>query len=133
MATLTDTIGDFINRLTTAVAVRKASVSVPYSTLKFQIALLLKREGYLGEIKEEESGPYKHLIVELLYDADGEPRIHGVKRISKPGRRLYAGSTDVMPHKYGKGAIVLTTPKGIMTDADARKNRVGGETMFSIW
>lgn len=130
---ITDVIGDFINRLTTATAVRKSTVSVPFSSLKHQIALVLKREGYLGEISETEDGVSKLLTVELVYDPDGEPRIHGVKRISKPGRRLYASVRDVIPVKNGKGCMVITTPKGIMTDKDARKNRVGGETMFTIW
>jgi small subunit ribosomal protein S8 len=130
---VTDVIGDFINRLTTATAVRKSAVSVPYSNLKFQIALILKREGYVGEISEASEDVGKTLTVELLYDGDGEPRIHGVKRLSKPGRRLYTGVHDVRPVKNGKGCLILTTPRGIMTDKDAHKNRVGGETMFSIW
>lgn len=130
---VTDVIGDFINRLTTATSVRKSEVRVPYSRLKQQIALILKREGYLGEIREDEDGVQKVLAVSLVYDPDGEPRIHGVKRISKPGRRLYASVHDIRPVKNGKGCMVLTTPRGIMTDKDARKNRVGGETMFAIW
>ncbi|MBU6310663.1 30S ribosomal protein S8 [Patescibacteria group bacterium] len=130
---VTDVIGDFINRLTTAVAVRKTHVSVPFSNLKHQIALVLKREGYLGEITEDADGAHKTLTVELIYDPDGEPRIHGVKRISKPGRRLYAPVRDMHSYKNGKGHVVITTPRGIMTDADARRNRVGGETMFAIW
>lgn len=130
---VTDVIGDFINRLTTAVAVKKTQVTVPYSKLKQQIALVLKREGYLGEIREEQNGAGKLLTVELVYDSDGEPRIHGVKRVSKPGRRLYASVHEIIPVKNGKGCMVLTTPRGIMTDKDARKNRVGGETMFTIW
>lgn len=131
---VTDVIGDFINRLTTATAVRKTHVTVPFSGLKHQIALVLKREGYIGEITEDkEDTGVKTLTVELIYDPDGEPRIHGVKRISKPGRRLYTGVHDIHPVKNGKGCLVLTTPRGIMTDKDARRDRVGGETMFTIW
>jgi small subunit ribosomal protein S8 len=130
---VTDVIGDFINRLTTATAVRKTHVTVPFSKLKHQISLVLKREGYLGEITESKGDVGKTLTVELLYDADGEPRIHGVKRISKPGRRLYTGVHAVHPIKNGKGCLILTTPRGIMTDKDARRDRVGGETMFTIW
>lgn len=130
---VTDTIGDFINRLTTATAVKKTTVTIPFSKLKHQIALVLKREGYIGDITEDKAVPGATLTVELMYDADGEPRIHGVKRISKPGRRLYTPVHSIHPVKNGKGLLILTTPKGIMTDADARKNRVGGETMFTIW
>ncbi|MCL9971876.1 MAG: 30S ribosomal protein S8 [Candidatus Pacebacteria bacterium] len=130
---VTDTIGDFINRLTTATAVRKATVTMPFSKLKHQIALVLKREGYLGEISESKGEVGKTLTVELIYDPDGEPRIHGAKRLSKPGRRLYAPVHTIHPIKNGKGCLVLTTPRGIMTDKDARRDRVGGETMFTIW
>jgi small subunit ribosomal protein S8 len=130
---VTDVIGDFVNRLTTATAVRKAHVTLPFSKLKHQISLVLKREGYLGEISESRGEVGKTLTLELMYDPDGEPRIHGVKRISKPGRRLYSSVRAIHPIKNGKGCLILTTPRGIMTDKDARRDRVGGETMFTIW
>lgn len=130
---ITDVIGDFINRLTTATAVKKSHVTLPFSKLKHQIALVLKHEGYLGEITESKDDVGKTLTVELLYSADGDPHIHGVKRLSKPGRRLYSGVHGVRPVKNGQGCLVLTTPRGIMTDKGAHKNRVGGETMFNIW
>ena len=130
---VTDTIADFINRLTTATAVKKTNVTIPYSKLKYQIALVLKREGYLGEITESKDTVGKTFTVEILYEPDGEPRIHGVKRLSKPGRRLYSGVHDIHPVKNGKGCLLLTTPRGIMTDKDAHRDRVGGETMFNIW
>jgi small subunit ribosomal protein S8 len=130
---VTDVIGDFINRLTTATAVKKTEVSIPFSNLKHQVALVLKREGYLGEISETKDVVGKMLTVELLYEPDGEPRIHGVKRLSKPGRRLYTPVHAVHQVKNGKGLLILTTPRGIMTDKDARRDRVGGETMFNIW
>ncbi len=130
---VTDVIGDFVNRLTTATAVRKTHVTLPFSKLKHQISLVLKREGYIGEITESKGEVGKTLTLELIYDPDGEPRIHGVKRISKPGRRLYASVHAIHPIKNGKGCLILTTPRGIMTDKDARRDRVGGETMFTIW
>ena len=130
---ITDRIGDFIVRLKNATAVRKASVAVPFSKLKLAVALALRTSGYLGEVSEEGSGIHKTLVVELLYDAEGLPRINGVKRISKPGRRLYAKAREVFPVKYGKGLMVLSTPQGIVTDREARQNRLGGETLFKIW
>ncbi|MBP6945976.1 MAG: small subunit ribosomal protein S8 [Parcubacteria group bacterium Greene0714_7] len=130
---ITDPIGDFIVRLKNATAVRKASVAVPFSKLKLAVALALRKSGYLGEVSEEGSGIHKTLVVELLYGADGLPRINGVKRISKPGRRLYAKAREVFPVKYGKGLMVLSTPQGIVTDREARQNRLGGETLFKIW
>lgn len=130
---ITDPIGDFIVRLKNATAVHKASVAVPFSKLKLAVALALRKSGYLGEVSEEGSGIHKTLVVELLYDAEGLPRINGVKRISKPGRRLYAKAREVFPVKYGKGLMVLSTPQGIVTDREARQNRLGGETLFKIW
>jgi small subunit ribosomal protein S8 len=130
---ITDPIGDFIIRLKNAAAVRKASVSIPFSNMKHAIALTLKKAGYIGEVSEEGAGISKMLVVGLMYDEAGNSRINGVKRVSKPGRRLYSPVSKVFPIKYGKGVMVLTTPKGILTDAEARKNRVGGETLFTIW
>ncbi len=130
---VTDPIGDFIVRPKNATAVGKRSVAVPFSNMKHAIALALKKAGYLGEINETGSGTTKTLVVELLYDAEGSPRINGVKRISKPGRRLYAKAREVFPVKYGKGLLVLSTPQGIVTDREARQNRLGGETLFTIW
>lgn len=122
-----------IIRLKNAAEVKKASVSIPFSKLKHAVALTLRKVGYVGEISETGSGIGKMLVIELAYDADARPKINGVKRISKPGRRLYAKASEIFPVKYGKGVLVLTTPKGIMTDAEARRDKVGGETMFTIW
>ena len=133
MAVITDPIGDFIIRLKNATDVSKKAVAVPFSKMKHSIALTLKKSGYLGEVSEKGDGVDKVLICELLYTETGAPKINGVKRVSKPGRRLYSGVSKIHPVKYGRGLMVLTTPKGILTDAEARKNRVGGETLFTIW
>lgn len=130
---ITDPIGDFIVRLKNSTAVGKRSAAAPFSKLKLAIALVLKKSGYVGEITETGSGVTKKLVVELLYATDGRPRINGVKRISKPGRRLYAKAHNVFPVKYGKGLMVLSTPQGIVTDREARQNKLGGETLFTIW
>jgi len=130
---ITDPIGDFITRLKNASAVKKASLSVPYSNMKYAIALTLKKNGYIGDVSKIGDEPKKSMTVTLLYSEMGDPRIQEVKRISKPGRRMYSGVSKIHPVKYGKGIMVLTTPRGILTDAEARKNRVGGETLFTIW
>ena len=130
---ITDPIGDFIIRLKNATDVGKREVAIPFSKMKHAIALTLKRFGYIGEINETGDGIKKMLVVGLVYREDGSPKISGVKRVSKPGRRLYAPVSKIHPVKYGKGLMVLTTPKGILTDVEARKNRVGGETLFTIW
>lgn len=129
----TDPIGDFITRLKNASMVGKRTVSVPFSNVKHAIALTLKKSGYIGEVSEEGEGVRKMITVALLYGQNGTPKIREVKRISKPGRRMYLPVSRIHPIKYGKGLMILTTPRGILTDAEARKNRVGGETLFSIW
>lgn len=130
---VTDPIGDFITRLKNASMVRHKSVSLPYSKLKESIALSLKQAGFVGEVSKEGDGVTRTLNVALLYDKGGNPAIRGVKRISKPGRRLYASVKDIHPVRYGKGVMVLSTPRGILLDREARKVRAGGETLFTIW
>lgn len=127
-----DPVGDFIVRLKNASAVGKEVVEVPYSKLKEAIALSLKKAGFVEEVSKSGEKAQKVLIVTLKY-REGASMIRGVQRISKPGRRLYAGFADVHPVKYGKGALILSTPRGILTDAEARKVRAGGETLFKIW
>lgn len=128
-----DPVSDLIIRLTNAGAVRKASVSLPYSTFKHAIAEKLKDAGYVSAIEKKGKKVRKTLEVVLKYDASGNHVISGVKRISKPGRRMYKRVLDIMPVRYGHGALVLSTPKGIMTDKEARKEKVGGEALFEIW
>jgi small subunit ribosomal protein S8 len=128
-----DPIGDFIVRLKNAAMVGKKSVDVPYSRLKESVALALKKSGYLSAVADTTQEVGRTLSVTLAYGASGAPTLSGVKRISKPGRRLYAKAADIHPVKYGRGHLVLSTPKGILVDAEARKHHVGGETLFAIW
>ena len=133
---VSDRVGDFIVRLTNAGAVKKLSVSVPYSAHLEAIARKLKSLGYVGNvsIEENEKTPAKRTLeIALIYDAHGESKIRGVKRISKPGRRLYANHKQVHTVKNGVGVQVISTPKGILSDREARKQSAGGETMFEIW
>jgi len=130
---VTDPIGDLITRLKNAGMVGHKDVALPYSKLKEAVALTLKKSGFVGEVAHNGSGVEKKLTVELLYEKNGAPRIKGVKRVSKPGRRLYAGVKDIHPVKYGKGIMVLSTPKGILVDSEARKVKTGGETLFTMW
>jgi small subunit ribosomal protein S8 len=128
-----DPVGDFIIRLKNAGAVKKASVSLPYSDLKYSIALALKNAGFVGEVEKHGKRVKKTLEVDLAYGTDGAHKIAGVKRVSKPGRRLYVKSADIHPVKYGKGLLMLSTPQGIMTGDAAKKAKVGGEMLFEIW
>ncbi len=129
---VTDTIGDLIIRLTNAGAVGKKTVAIPFSNLKFSIAEKLKDSGYISHV-EKKGKKVKKIIEVGLKFTDGGPLIRGVKRISKPGRRLYVGARDITPVQQGKGSLILSTPKGILTDKEARKENVGGEALFEIW
>ncbi|MCR4281106.1 MAG: 30S ribosomal protein S8 [Candidatus Kaiserbacteria bacterium] len=128
-----DPVGDFIVRLTNAGAVKKETVAVPYSALKMAIAEKLKDAGFLQAIEKKGKKVRKTLDVVLKYDAEGVHVIHGVKRVSKPGRRVYRGAREIVPVRYGQGALILSTPKGILTGKEARKENIGGEALFEIW
>lgn len=130
---VSDTVGDFIIQLKNAGMVGKKEVSLPYSKLKLAIAQKLAEKGYIETAHEEGKTVAKNLAVTLKYDELGKHQIRGVKRISKPGRRLYAKATEIYPVKFGKGHMVLSTPAGILTDDEARQKHVGGEQLFIIW
>ncbi|MEK7133622.1 MAG: 30S ribosomal protein S8 [Patescibacteria group bacterium] len=128
-----DVIGDFIVRLTNAGAINKASVAVPYSSFKLAVAEKLKDAGFVAAVDKKGKKVRKTLDITLKYDESGKHVISGVKRISKPGRRLYRGTHEIVPVRYGHGALILSTPKGVLTDKEARKQKVGGEALFEIW
>jgi small subunit ribosomal protein S8 len=128
-----DSVGDFIIQLKNAGMVGKKQVSIPYSKLKAAIADKLVAEGYLEKADKEGKKATKSLEVTLKYKEKGAHAISGVKRVSKPGRRLYIKSSEVYPIKFGKGRIILSTPAGILTGEEARKQNVGGEQLFIIW
>lgn len=128
---VTDPISDFIIQLQNAARVGKEHVSLPFSQMKFTIAEILVREGYLAEV-DKKSKKGSTLSVSLAYK-NGKPAISGVKRVSKPSRRLYMGVRDVRPVKRGHGLLLLSTPAGIVTGKEAQIKRVGGEALFEIW
>jgi small subunit ribosomal protein S8 len=128
-----DPIGDFIIRLTNAGAIKKASISVPFSNFKMAVAEKLVSAGYISAVEKKGKKVKKTLDVTLKYDHQGQPRISGVKRISKPGRRMYRSVLDIVPVRYGKGSLILSTPGGVMTDKEAKAAKVGGEALFEIW
>ena len=129
----TDPVADLINRLKNAGAVHAASVSLPFSQFKMAIAEKLQMAGYVKAVEKRGKKVKKTLDVILKYSDAGEHAIAGVVRISKPGRRMYRGVHEIRPVKYGKGALILSTPRGIMTDKEARREKVGGEALFEIW
>lgn len=127
-----DPIGDFINRIKTASATGLASITVPYSKIIGDIADVLVKNGFLKSAAQKGKGIVKSLEAELVYTESG-PRIAGAERVSKLSRRVYQKSKDSRPVLRGRGIAVLSTPKGILTDAEARKANVGGEVLFKMW
>jgi small subunit ribosomal protein S8 len=127
-----DPISDFIIQLKNGSTAGKESVTVSFSKLKFAIAIVLEREGYVIGATKKGKKTKKYLEVGLKYE-NKSPRITGVERVSRLSQRLYYKVKNIHSVKYGHGATILTTPKGIMTDREARKNNVGGEPLFKIW
>lgn len=108
------------------------TVLVPYSKFKESILGLLQKEGYVKSFSKKGKKIAKFIEVELAYTGE-EPKIKGVERVSKPSKRVYTKADDIRSVRQGYGMLVLSTPKGVMTDREARKEKVGGETLFKIW
>ena len=132
---ISDRVGDFIIRLQNAARIGKHDVSVPYSAHLVAIAKKLKELGFISavEVKKEDDSVQRTFVATLACDEHGVAQLRGVKRISKPGRRLYAPYTAAHRVKGGTGARILSSSVGIISDAEARKNRFGGEELFEIW
>lgn len=128
-----DQIADMITRIKNAGDVHKESLVFPYSKIKFEIASVLQKEGYLKSVAKKGKKVTKFIEAELSYQDDGAPKVQGVQRVSKLSKRIYQKSKDLRSVKYGTGLLVLTTPKGIMTNKEAKKEKVGGEVLFKIW
>jgi small subunit ribosomal protein S8 len=128
----TDPIADMLTRVRNATKARHPKVDVPASKLKVEIARILKEEGYIINYKVAEEGPRKTIKIYLKYQANTKPVISEIERISRPGCRVYAGSTEIPKVLGGLGVNILTTPKGVMTGRDARKQGVGGEVLCQI-
>lgn len=130
---VTDPIANMLTSIRNAQVVRKTSLRVPYSRLKHDIAEVLRSSGYVGPVAIAEEGPLKLLEITLLYSPEGVPGIRGLERVSKPGRRWYIRKTEIPRVLSGLGIAVLSTPHGLMTDAEARKRGVGGEVLCTVW
>ena len=129
---LTDPIADMLTRIRNANAAKHASVSIPFSRIKESIANILKNEGYIVDYEIKEEGANKDIVVTLKF-VDGEEVVKGLRRISKPGRRVYS-SVDNLPKVLGGlGIAIVSTPKGVLTDKECRKHSVGGEVLCYVW
>ncbi|MBT9253561.1 MAG: SSU ribosomal protein S8p (S15Ae) [Brockia lithotrophica] len=130
---MTDPIADMLTRIRNANQVRKDRVEVPASKMKRAILEILKREGYIRDFEVVQNGPKATLRIYLKYGPGGERVITGLRRISKPGLRVYVGADEIPRVLGGLGIAVLSTSRGVMTDKEARKARVGGEVIAYIW
>ena len=128
-----DPIGDLIIQLKNVGAVGIDCVSKPHSKVKFAVADKIVEKGYVKSVEKRGKKVHKTLSIQLLYDKDGKHAIRDVKRVSKLGRRIYRSVSRIHPVKYGKGMLILSTPKGVLTGEEGRKKNVGGEALFEIW
>lgn len=126
---MTDPISDMLTRIRNALATGKQEVRCPHSRMKEEILKILQQNGYIAGFETEATLPAKTLRIDL----SGKLPINAVQRLSKPGRRLYAGSQDIPQVLGGRGIVILSTPSGIMTGQQARQQRVGGELICKVW
>lgn len=129
---MTDPITDMLNRIKNAGAVQKPEVFVPFSKFKNEIANILFKENFLGDVKKISKGKSNMLKIGLKYD-NGLLAIEGIKRVSRPGQRIYTGFHDIKKVRGGFGVSIISTPKGLMTNKEARKLKLGGEVLLEVW
>ncbi len=129
---MTDPIADMLSRIRNAAKVRKPDLSVPYSGMKLAIAKILAAEGFLDGVEVAGDGAKKQLRLALKYDGR-DAVIHGLTRVSTPGRRIYVGYRDIPRVRSGYGISILSTPSGLMTGHEARKRKVGGELLCEVF
>ena len=130
---LTDPIADMLTRIRNALTAKHETVSVPASKEKASILNILVEEGYIKEAKLVEEGTFKNIVVTLKYDDNGDSVIQGLRRISKPGLRVYAEKDKLPKVINGLGIAIISTNKGILTDKQARNANVGGEVLAFVW
>ena len=133
MAVVTDTIADMLTRIRNANSMSYEEVSVPSSKLKVELARILKEEGFIKDYKVVSEGVEKNILLTLKYGKKKEKVITGLKRISKPGLRVYVRNDEVPKVLNGLGIAIISTSKGIMTDKEARKLNIGGEVLAYVW
>lgn len=132
---MTDPLADMLTRIRNAVRVERPVVEMPLSKVKRGVAEVLKREGYIWDWREEqaEGQPVKQLAIDLKYGPNGERVIRHIKRVSKPGRRVYSRATDLRPILNGLGISIISTSRGVISDREARQKKLGGEVLCELW
>ncbi|MBC7247054.1 MAG: 30S ribosomal protein S8 [Actinobacteria bacterium] len=131
--TMTDPIADMLTRIRNASAARHEEVEMPSSKMKQEIAAILKREGFIADYQVVKGGSYDTLRLRLKYGPNREQLINGIKRISKPGLRVYTKKSEMPRVLGGLGIAIISTSKGLLTDREAREKEVGGEVIAYVW
>ena len=129
---MTDPLGDMLTRIRNGQQAKKDSILTPASKLRANVLDVLQREGYIRGYSEEELAGQRGLRIELKY-FEGQPAIQHLARVSKPGRRVYSGSQDLPRVRNGLGTIIVSTPRGVLSDAEARDQNVGGEVLAEVF
>jgi small subunit ribosomal protein S8 len=127
-----DPLGDMLTRIRNGQRARKDSVLTPASKLRARVLDVLQREGYIRGYSAEDLGPARGIRIELKY-FEGQPAIRHLARVSKPGRRVYSGATELPRIRNGLGITIVSTPKGVLSDAEAREQNVGGEVLAEVF
>lgn len=130
---MTDPIADLLVRLRNGMQRGHESVTLPASKLKGEILRVMKAEGFITDYEKVEEDGHPRFRVQLRYVSEGRPVITGASRISKPGKRVYAGRRSVRPVMGGMGVAIVSTSKGLLTDQEARRDNLGGEVLLQIW
>ncbi|MCK5044848.1 30S ribosomal protein S8 [Candidatus Parcubacteria bacterium] len=129
---MTDPIADMLNRIINAQVVSKPVVLMPFSKFKYELALLLEKENLVGKVEKMGKKVKKQIKIDLKYD-DKIPCIEGLCKVSKPGQRIYSSFKDIRKVRGGYGISIISTPKGLLTDREARRQKIGGEIICKIW
>ncbi len=130
---MTDPIADMLTRIRNAVRVERPQVEMPMSKVKRGLAEVLKREGYIWDWEELETRPANQIRIHLKYGPNGEQVIRRIRRISKPGRRVYSGAAEMRPILGGLGISIVSTSRGVISDREARQRKLGGEVLCEVW
>ena len=132
---MTDPIADMLTHIRNAVRIERPHVEMPLSKVKCGLAEVLKREGYIWDWREDEGegAPGKRLTIQLKYGPNGERVIRHIRRVSKPGRRVYSQATALKPVLNGLGISIISTSRGVISDREARQRNLGGEVLCEVW
>jgi small subunit ribosomal protein S8 len=132
---MTDPIADMLTCIRNAVRIERPQVELPLSKVKRGLAEVLKREGYIWDWREaqEDGAPAKQLLIQLKYGPNGERVIRHIRRVSKPGRRVYSQATSLRPVLNGLGISIISTSRGVISDREARQRNLGGEVLCEVW